>query len=43
VVRRGSSHDMADLLVGDLVRQLPRLKSQAAPLHDGVGATGFHH
>ena len=43
VVRRGFSHDMADLLVGDLVRQLPRLKSQAAPLHDGVGATGFHH
>ena len=42
VVRRGFSHDMADLLVGDLVRQLPRLKSQAAPLHDGVGA-GFHH
>ena len=43
VVRRGFSHDMADLLVGDLERQLPRLKSQAAPLHDGVGATGFHH
>jgi glutamate decarboxylase len=43
VVRRGFSNDMADLLVGDLERQLPRLKSQAAPLHDGVGATGFHH
>jgi glutamate decarboxylase len=43
VVRRGFSHDMADLLVGDLERQLPRLKSQAAPLHDGLGATGFHH
>ena len=41
VVRRGFSHDMADLLVGDLVRQLPRLEKQAAPLHDGVGATGF--
>jgi glutamate/tyrosine decarboxylase-like PLP-dependent enzyme len=43
VVRRGFSHDMADLFVGDLERQLPRLKSQAAPLHDGEGATGFHH
>jgi glutamate decarboxylase len=43
VVRRGFSHEMADLLVGDLERQLPRLKSQAAPLHDGEGATGFHH
>ena len=43
VVRRGFSHDMADLLVGDLERQLPRLKSQTAPLHDGEGATGFHH
>jgi glutamate decarboxylase len=27
VVRRGFSHDMADLLVGDLERQLPRLRS----------------
>jgi hypothetical protein len=26
-VRRGFSHDMADLLVGDLERQLPRLRS----------------
>jgi glutamate decarboxylase len=43
VVRRGFSHDMADLLVGDLERQLPRLKSQTAPLHDGEGASGFHH
>jgi glutamate decarboxylase len=43
VVRRGFSHDMADLLVGDLERQLPRLRSQSAPLHDGLGATGFHH
>jgi glutamate decarboxylase len=43
VVRRGFSHDMADLLVGDLERQLPRLMSQSAPLHDGLSATGFHH
>jgi glutamate decarboxylase len=43
VVKRGFSHDMADMLVADLERQLPRLQRQAAPLHDGDGATGFHH
>ena len=42
VVKRGFSHDMADMLVDDLKRQLPRLEKQAAPLHDG-SATGFHH
>src|SRR6476659_980996 len=42
VVKRGFGHDMADLLVADLQRQLPRLKKQAAPLHD-TAATGFHH
>jgi glutamate decarboxylase len=43
VVKRGFSHDMADMLVADLERQLPRLQRQAAPLHEGDGATGFHH
>jgi glutamate decarboxylase len=43
VVKRGFSHDMADMLVSDLERQLPRLTSQAEPLHDGSEATGFHH
>jgi glutamate decarboxylase len=43
VVKRGFSHDMADMLVADLERQLPRLKNQSAPLHDGSDATGFHH
>jgi glutamate decarboxylase len=43
VVKRGFSHDMADMLVADLERQLPRLRSQSAPLHDGSEATGFHH
>ncbi|HEX2434450.1 MAG TPA: glutamate decarboxylase [Gaiellaceae bacterium] len=43
VVRRGFGHDMAELLVGDLERQLRRLRKQAAPLHDGTGASGFHH
>jgi glutamate decarboxylase len=40
--KRGFSHDTADRLVGDLKRQLPRLRQQSAPLHDGA-ATGFHH
>ncbi|HET8872334.1 MAG TPA: glutamate decarboxylase [Gaiellaceae bacterium] len=43
VVRRGFGHDMAELLVGDLERQLLRLRKQAAPLYDGTGASGFHH
>jgi glutamate decarboxylase len=42
VVKRGFTHDMADLLVEDLERQLPRLQRQAAPLHEGSD-TGFHH
>jgi glutamate decarboxylase len=42
VVKRGFSHDVADLLVADLERQLPRLEKQHAPLHEG-DATGFHH
>ena len=42
VVKRGFSHDMADLLVADLKRQLPRLQKQSAPMHDGT-ATGFSH
>jgi glutamate decarboxylase len=33
---------MADLLVDDIKRQLPRLQRQAAPLHEGT-ATSFHH
>jgi glutamate decarboxylase len=42
VVRLGFSHDMADLLVADLERQLPRLQKQAGPAHDAAAA-GFHH
>jgi glutamate decarboxylase len=41
VVRRGFSHDMADLLVEDLTRALHRLEQQAAP-HHPTGAS-FHH
>jgi glutamate decarboxylase len=42
VVKRGFTHDMSDLLIDDLKRQLPRLQKQAAPLHEGT-ATSFHH
>ena len=34
VIRRGFTHDLADLLVKDLKRQLPRLQKQPAPIHD---------
>ena len=43
VVRRGFTHDMADLLLADLKRQLPRLESQPVPVHDHSSAAGFHH
>jgi len=42
VVKRGFSHDVADLLITDLKRQLPRLQKQPAPMHEGT-ATSFHH
>jgi glutamate decarboxylase len=43
VVKRGFSEDLADLLIHDLERQLPRLQKQAAPVHDRDTATSFHH
>jgi glutamate decarboxylase len=43
VVRRGFTHDTADLLIKDLKRQLPRLEKQAAPAHDVTTASSFHH
>ncbi len=43
VVKRGFGHDLADLLVADLKRQLPRLQSQPAPVHDAASAAAFHH
>jgi glutamate decarboxylase len=43
VVRRGFTHDLADLLVNDLRRQLPRLQKQPAPLHDATTASAFRH
>jgi glutamate decarboxylase len=43
VVRQGFGHDMADLLVADLERQLPRLAAQPVPVHDSTSAGSFHH
>jgi glutamate decarboxylase len=43
VVRQGFGHDMADLLIDDIQRQLPRLQAQPEPVHDASTATGFSH
>jgi glutamate decarboxylase len=43
VVRNGFTHDLADMLLADLRRLLPELRSQPGPQRPGVGATGFHH
>ena len=43
VVRRGFTHDMADMLLADVKRQLARLEKQPAPTHDATTATGFAH
>ena len=43
VIRRGFSHDLADLLLADLERQLPRLERQSAPVHDAATGTAFSH
>jgi glutamate decarboxylase len=42
VVRNGFSHDLADLLLDDLRRALPRLERQSAPLH-GAESASFAH
>jgi glutamate decarboxylase len=43
VVRRGFTHDMADMLLADLKRQLPRLERQPVPVHDDSSTAGFRH
>jgi glutamate decarboxylase len=43
VVKQGFTHDMADMLVADLKRQLPRLEKQPHPVHDHTTASSFHH
>jgi glutamate decarboxylase len=43
VVRRGFTHDLADMLVADIERQLPRLQRQPTPVHDAASGTAFAH
>jgi glutamate decarboxylase len=43
VVRTGFTHDLADLLVADLKRKLPRLQQQPEPQQDEDAAGAFHH
>ena len=43
VVKRGFSHDLADLLLADLRRQLPRLHKQPRPVHDEMTGASFSH
>ncbi|SHN36967.1 glutamate decarboxylase [Cryptosporangium aurantiacum] len=42
VVRRGFTHDLADMLIADIKRQLPSLQKRTAPIND-ADAAGFHH
>ncbi len=42
VVRRGFTHDLADLLIADLKRELVRLEKQPEPVHSEA-ESGFHH
>jgi glutamate decarboxylase len=42
VVRRGFTHDLADLLLEDIERALPRLRQQPTKVHDASSAS-FHH
>ncbi|MFL5943287.1 MAG: glutamate decarboxylase, partial [Gaiellaceae bacterium] len=43
VVRRGFTHDMADMLLADVKRQLLRLEKQPTPVHDADSASSFAH
>jgi glutamate decarboxylase len=43
VVKLGFTHDMAELLVKDIERQLPHLEAQPVPVRDASNSSGFHH
>jgi glutamate decarboxylase len=43
VVRRGFTHDLADLFVEDLKQHLPRLEKQITPVNDPSTARSFDH
>jgi len=42
VVRRGFTHDLADMLIADMKRELVRLEKQPEPVHTEA-ESGFHH
>ena len=43
VVRRGVTHDLADLLISDIERALALLERKAAAVHTSETSTSFHH
>ena len=43
VVRRGVTHDLADLLIADIQRELALLDKQSAAVHTSDNSTSFHH
>jgi glutamate decarboxylase len=43
VVRTGLSHDLADMLIADMKRQLPHLQKQHMPVRDTESGGGFRH
>jgi glutamate decarboxylase len=43
VVRRGVTHDLADLLISDIKRELALLEKQSAAVHTSDNSTSFHH
>ena len=43
VVRTGLSHDLADMLIADMKRQLPHLQKQHTPVRDTESGSGFRH
>jgi len=43
VVRRGFSHDLADLLLADIKRQLPKLEAGSRSTGDTGEGAAFHH
>ncbi|HUK94210.1 MAG TPA: glutamate decarboxylase [Gaiellaceae bacterium] len=43
VVRRGFTHDLADMLVADLERQLPKLENLPKPVENAETGTAFAH
>jgi glutamate decarboxylase len=43
VVRQGFTHDLSDLLLADIRRELRLLEQQREPLHTSDNSASFHH